>query len=58
MQTLGDTIAYVEAKALVDTLGDRIEEEVDSLYDIAVKVEAKVLIHKVAASIARWTPRR
>ena len=32
MQTLGDTIADVEAKALVDTLGDRIEEEVDSLY--------------------------
>ena len=58
MQTLGDTIADVEAKALVDTLGDRIEEEVDSLCDIAVKVEAKVLIDKVAASIARWTPRR
>ena len=44
MQTLG--------KAVVDTLKDRIAEKVKTSYNTVGKVEAELLVNKVANSIA------
>ena len=42
----------MQAKALVDTLGDRIAEEVEIFYKTVGWVEAEVLVKKVALRIA------
>ena len=42
----------MKAKALVETLWLRIEEEVRTLYNTAGKVEADVLVNKVARRLA------
>ena len=42
----------MNAKALVETLWHRIEEEVATLYNTAGKVEADVLVNKVARRLA------
>ena len=52
MQPLGYTLAEVQAKALVDTLKDRIEEKVETFYNTVGQVEAQLLVNKVANRIA------
>ena len=45
----------MEAKALVDTLGDKIAKEVETFYNTVGEVEAKVLVNKVCSRIAVLT---
>ena len=42
----------MEAKAIVDTLGDRIAEEVKTFYNTVGEVEGEVLVNKVAPRLA------
>ena len=51
MQTLGYTLGEVEAKAIVDTLKDRIAEEVELFYKKVDEVKAELLVNKVANMI-------
>ena len=52
MQPLVYTLAEVQAKALVDTLKDRIAEKVETFYNTVGQVEAQLLVNKVANRIA------
>jgi len=52
MQTLGETLAEVEAKELKDTLRDGIAQEVETFYNTVGELEAEVLVNKVANKIA------
>ena len=52
IQTLGKKVADVQAKAAVDTLKDRIAEKVKTSYNTVGKVEAELLVNKVATRIA------
>ena len=52
IQTLGKKLADVQAKAVVDTLKDRIAEKVKTYYNTVGKVEAELLVNKVANRIA------
>ena len=52
IQTLGKKLADVQAKAAVDTLKDRIAEKVKTSYNTVGKVEAELLVNKVATRIA------
>ena len=45
----------MEAKAIVDTLRDRIAEEVKTFYDTVGEMEGEVLVNKVAPRIAMVT---
>ena len=45
----------MKAKALVDTLWYRIEEEVGTLYNTVGEVEAAVLVNKVARRLPLFT---
>ena len=51
MQTLGLTLAEVEAKGLVKTLKDRIAQEVETFYNTVYEGEAELLVNKVANRI-------
>ena len=42
----------MEAKAIVDTLRDRIAEEVKTFYNTVGEVEGEVLVNKVAPRLA------
>ena len=42
----------MKAKALVDTLGDKIAEEFEKFYNTVGEVEADFLVNKVASRIA------
>ena len=55
IKTLGWTRAEVKAKAQLDTLWYRIEEEVGTLYNTVGEVEADVLVNKVARRFALFT---
>ena len=55
MQTLGYTLAKVEAKELMHTLRDRLEEELETFYNPVSELEADVLVSKVASRIAVLT---
>lgn len=48
----------MKAKAQVDTLWHRIEEEVGTLYNTVGEVEAEVLVNKVARRLALLRLRR
>ena len=52
MHTLGYTLAEVEAKALVDTLRDRIAKKFETFCNTLDEVEPEVLVNKVARRIA------
>lgn len=52
MQPLGYTLAEVQAKALVDTLKERIVEKVEIFYNTVGEVEAEPLVNKMANRIA------
>ena len=52
IQTLGKKLADVQAKAVVDTLKDKIAEKVKTSYNTVGKVEAELLVNKVANKIA------
>ena len=45
------TLAKVEDRALVDTLGHRIAEKVRTFYNTVRKTAAEVLVNKVAPTI-------
>lgn len=52
MQPLGYTLAEVQAKALVDTLKDRIVEKVETFYNTVGEVDAELLVNKMANRMA------
>ena len=52
IQTLGKKLADVQAEAVVDTLKDRMAEKVKTSYNTVGKVEAELLVNKVANRIA------
>ena len=52
MQPLGYTLAEVQAKALVDTLKDRIAEKFETFYNTVGQVETQLLVNKVANRMA------
>ena len=52
MQPLGYTLAEVQAKALVDTLKERIVEKVEIFYNTVGEVKAEPLVNKMANRIA------
>ena len=52
MQPLGYTLTEVQAKALVDTLKDRIVEKVETFYNTVGEVEAELLVNKMANRMA------
>lgn len=52
MEPLGYTLAEVQAKALVDTLKDRIVEKVETFYNTVGEVDAELLVNKMANRMA------
>ena len=52
MQPLVYTLAEVQAKALVDTLKNRIAEKVETFYNTVGQVVAQLLVNKVANKMA------